>query len=120
MMRWLSHRQFDSEFKTLAKRHNGLEIGFDNAKRLLAIQFDQDRPQTVIAPGKLHRVHSDADFEMWKLEMAVRNLRPNQFPRIWFAQQTRLIAFLSIRSHVDNYDDSAVRQEAIARFAELK
>jgi len=51
--------------------------------------------------------------------MVVKDLRPNQFPRVWFALQPSLISFLAIRSHVDNYDDNTVNGQAEERFDEL-
>jgi hypothetical protein len=44
--------------------------------------------------------------------MAVKGLRQNQSPRIWFAIMGDTLAFLSMRTHIDNYDDNEV--DAIA------
>jgi len=119
-MRWQPHNKFESEFKAIGKRNRKLDQGFEEAKRLLAAQFHPSQPIQVINPGKIHHLHSYADFELWKLEMMVDLLRPSQFPRVWFALQPGVISFLAIRSHTDNYNDDTVTRQAKERFAELQ
>jgi len=119
-MHWQQHSKFESEFKAIGKRNKKLELGFEEAKRLLAVQFHPTQPLQVISPGKIHHLHTYEDFELWKLEMMVDLLRPSQFPRVWFALHLRAITFLAIRSHVDNYDDNSVERQAAERFGEIK
>lgn len=117
--RWRSHRSFEAEFKAIAKRQRDLDESFEAAKKLLGVQFDESDPRQVIAPAKIHRLCVSDVYELWKIEVAVKHLRPSQFPRVWFSLQPNLISFLAIRSHVDNYSDDSVQRQAADRFNEL-
>ena len=57
----------------------------------------------------------------WKVELVVPNsgLRPNQYPRAWFAVKGTNIAFLCISSHIDNYNDAQMDKIALSRVTYL-
>ena len=118
-MLWQSHNSFDNEFSQAGKKIRDLEDGFAIAKKLLAKQFDPSSPMAVIGPGKLHRLHGESTWELWKLEMAVQNLRPNQFPRIWFTVNGEAITFLALGCHMNNYDDNERQRTALERFSDI-
>ncbi len=46
-------------------------------------------------------------------------LRPNQYPRVWFAVKGSIIAFLCIATHIDNYDDETMNRRALERVADM-
>ena len=58
---------------------------------------------------------------MWKTELPIleSGLRPNQYPRVWFAQSGDIIAFLCISSHIDNYNDEEMNQLALSRVSDF-
>ena len=120
-MLWQLHKSFESEFQKASKKIRNLEDGLNAAKRLLEVQFDPLDPKTTISPGKIHRVHSDTIWELWKLEMVIpgSGLRPNQSPRVWFVITGDTIIFLSIGLHTKNYDDNAKNRIAMDRFNEI-
>lgn len=119
LMLWQSHNSFYNEFLQANKKIRNLEAGFTIAKKLLAKQFDPSSPVAVISPGKIHRLHGESTWELWKLEMVVQNLRPNQFPRIWFAVSGEVITFLALGCHVKNYDDNERQRVALERFSDI-
>jgi hypothetical protein len=82
-------------------------------KNVLNFQFNPINPKLIIGPGKIHRVKVRENCEVWKVEMSVKGLRKNQSPRIWLAVAGDTLAFLTIKTHIDNYDDNEVN-----RFAE--
>ena len=83
--------------------------------------FHPANPQTRINPGKLHRVTQNNVWTLWKTELPVikSNLRPNQYPRMWFAQSGAVIAFLCITSHIDNYKDGVMDTLAFSRVTDI-
>jgi hypothetical protein len=120
-MFWQLHESFKNEYRKALKKMRSLDDGFSMAKRLLAAQFDPNHPQQIIAPGKIHRIMANTTWEIWKLEMVVpkSGLRPNQWPRIWFAVAGNTITFLTIGSHTENYDDNKKNQIACNRYSEI-
>jgi hypothetical protein len=58
---------------------------------------------------------------MWKVELVIPDsgLRPNQYPRMWFAVKGAIIAFLCISTHIDNYKDDEINQLAFSRITDL-
>ena len=42
------------------------------------------------------------------MELAVKGIKPNQSPRIWFVVQGSNVAFLCAKSHIDNYNNNEV------------
>lgn len=121
MVSWQSHNGFERDFKRLIKKQRGLDDGFTALKKLLSKQFDPNCPMTVIAPGKIHHVKTDdSGWEIWKVEMMVKGLRPNQCPRVWFAVKGDTITFLVIGSHVDNYENNGMDALAEERYGEVE
>ncbi len=112
MLNFLEHPTFEKEYKDFDSKYHA-EKDLRHLKKIFLVQFDPIAPKPAIGPGKLHRVKICTNScEIWKVEMAVRGLRQNQSPRIWFAVMGNTIAFLTIRTHVSNYDNNEV--DAIA------
>lgn len=121
MISWQLHNGFERDFKKLAKKQCGLEEGLAVLKKLLNRQFDSECQAAVIAPGKIHHIKTDdLGWEIWKVEMMVKGLRPNQWPRVWFAVKGDTITFLAIRSHVDNYENNEMDALAEERYGEVE
>ena len=118
-MLWQSHSNFEIEFKKIARRIRDLDDGLSKAKKLLEKQFHPTDPVQIIAPAKIHRIHAEEVWELWKLEMQVKNLRPSQFPRVWFAVSGNTITFLVVGSHMQNYDNNAMDRCAVERYSEI-
>ena len=118
-MLWQRHNGFDTELKRLAKKIHNLDNGLTKAKKLLEKQFHPSDPVQVIAPAKIHHIQTKDLRILWKLEMQVENLRPSQFPRVWFVISGDTITFLAIRSHIQNYDDNEINRLALDRFSEI-
>lgn len=118
-MYWQQHESFTKEFKKLARSISTLEEDFESTKRLLGLQFNLENPQCVITPAKLHRLHENDTWALWKLEMVVRNVRPNLAPRVWFVRRNSTIVFLSIATHSQNYNDNTQQQESLKRWGKF-
>lgn len=120
-MNFLRHDQFSGELKQLVKKYPGTTAGLSAVERLLEKQFDPTSPDEVIAPGKIHRIHQNAIWSLWKVEMAVpgSGLRPSQWPRMWFAVSGDKIVLLTIVSHTQNYDDNTIDKIAIERASDF-
>lgn len=117
-MQWLEHEAFGRELKKLKKKYPGVGDGLEKIKRLLAVQFDPNDPKEVIAPAKIHRLHQNAIWEMWKVEVLVAGLKPNQWPRVWFVVSGSTVTFLTLGSHTQNYDDNAMDRIALERISD--
>jgi len=93
----------------------------DSFKLICEKQFHPASPQQVIPPGKLHHRKKTDLFSIWKIELVLPNsgLRPNQFPRVWFAVQGSKLAFLCAVTHIDNYDDSEIDRVAEIRVTDI-
>lgn len=120
-MLWQSHDGFDSEYKKLLKKHRQLDDGLKKAKKLLETQFDPNNPQSVIGPGKIHRITTNQTWGIWKLEVVLigSGLRPNQWPRMWFAISGDTFTLLTIAGHSQNYDNNAQDKLALDRYMEI-
>ena len=112
MLNFIFHPRFSKEAAGLERRFPFFSAGLDSFKRICEVHFDPLSPRQVIAPAKLHRVKYFNDFTIWKIELAVKNLRANQFPRIWFAVRGATVVFLCIATHIDNYRDDALNKES--------
>lgn len=112
MLNFVTHPHFEKEAATLKRRFPHFEAGIESFKRICEVHFDPVSPRQVIAPAKLHRVKSFESFTIWKIELAVKNLRSNQFPRVWFAIRGATIVFLCVATHIDNHDDNTMNREA--------
>lgn len=105
MLSFIDHPCFNKEAAVLQRRLPKFIDGLKSFKRICEVHFNPTEPRQVIAPGKLHRIKVLDNYTIWKIELAVANLRPNQFPRIWFAIQGSTIVFLCSGAHMDNYND---------------
>lgn len=112
MLDFVYHPHFEREAANLKRRFHCFEDGVESFKRICEIHFHPISPKQVIAPAKLHRVKCFENFVIWKIELAVKNLRPNQFPRIWFAIHGATLVFLCTATHIDNYNDKEKDIEA--------
>ncbi len=119
MISFISHLSFEKEAAKLKRRFSYLNKALESFKMLCEFQFHPLDPQQRIAPAKLHRVTQNDLWSIWKIELAVPGLKPNQFPRIWFAVKGSNIAFLCIASHIDNYNDNQMNQAAIERINDI-
>lgn len=122
MIKFLYHDSIEKEIKKLERKWCQLRReGFKRFELLCEKQFDPVSPQQVIGPGKLHRITQNNIWTLWKVELVVPNagLRPNQYPRVWFAVQGTIVAFLCITTHIDNYTDIEMDQIALKRVADI-
>lgn len=119
MISFISHLSFEKEAAKLKRRFSHLDKALESFKMLCELQFHPLNPKQIIAPAKLHRITQNDIWSIWKVELAVHGLKPNQFPRIWFAVKGSSIAFLCIVSHIDNYSDNQLNQVAIARISDI-
>lgn len=122
MITFLCHDGFVKEIAALEKRRlRYIRESFEGFQRLCEFHFHPTSPQPRIAPGKLHRVTQNDAWTMWKTELPVihSGLRPNQFPRMWFAQSGAIIAFLCISSHIHNYNNEEMDRLALSRITDL-
>ena len=101
MLEFLNHSEFDKETVDISRRFRTFNNGLESFKLICEKQFDPINPQLVIPPGKIHHRKKTELFSMWKIELVLPNsgLRPNQFPRVWFAVQGIKIAFLCVGGH---------------------
>ena len=119
-MNWQEHNSFVAEYKKLSKKQHRIDDYFAKLKKLLSKQFDPSNPIEVIAPGKIHHVTTaETGIAFWKVEMMVEGLRPNQWPRVWFAIKGDTITFLVIKSHTDNYDNNSEDLIAQNRYSDI-
>jgi hypothetical protein len=120
-MLWQEHDSFVKELKKICGKYPQVSDGVARVKRLLSVQFDPLRPEEIIAPGKIHRVRGDTTWELWKVEVLVpkSGLKPNQWPRMWFAVSGETITFLAIVTHMTNYDNNDIDKLAIKRLSDI-
>lgn len=105
-MKFIESDNFKKKLKSLTKKYKKNNvIGFESLKKLLEKQFDQNFPEEVIGPGKIHRIESLEGGDFWKVEMNVTGLRPSQWPRVWFYISCNIIYFLNVAIHQSNYND---------------
>ena len=117
MIDFISHPKFEKEISALERRFNNTKEGLKSFERLCGVQFNPENPQRIIAPAKLHRIRQNDIWTLWKIELAVKGLRSNQFPRMWFCVQGAKIGFLCIGTHIDNYND--MDNEALGRLTDI-
>ncbi|OGF21149.1 hypothetical protein A2257_01415 [Candidatus Falkowbacteria bacterium RIFOXYA2_FULL_38_12] len=60
----------------------------------------------------MHRIKCFDNFTIWKIELAIKNVRSNQSPRVWFAVCGATVAFLCVKTHIDNYNNNSTDREA--------
>lgn len=121
MLEFILHPNFEKEAAKHKKRFNDLTGDLKKFERLCEIQFNPTNPRAIIAPGKLHPITKNALWQIWKIELVVTNtgLRPNQFPRVWFAVEGSKIALLCIQTHMDNYNDNDINIIASERVRDI-
>jgi hypothetical protein len=121
MIEFLYHDGLQKEIAALERRFRQLRDGFQRFELLCQVQFNPTDPKQIIAPAKLHRVTQNDLWTMWKIELVVPNsgLRPNQYPRVWFAIRGAVVAFLCMGTHMDNYNDAEMDQLALTRITDL-
>jgi len=88
---------------------------------LEATDWKRVTPDPERLPAKLHRITQNDVWTLWKVELVVpkSGLRPNQYPRLWFAVKGVNIAFLCIGSHIDNYRDGDMDRLALSRLGDI-
>lgn len=121
MLEFLNHPEFEKETADISRRFRTFNDGLEVFKRLCEKQFHPVYPQLVISPGKIHHRKKTELFSIWKVELVLPNsgLRPNQFPRVWFAVQGTKIAFLCTGTHIDNYNDNKMDRVAENRATDI-
>jgi hypothetical protein len=115
MINFSSHISFETEITKLKRQFNKIDEGLESFKKLCGVQFDPISPKQIIAPAKLHRITQNDIWTLWKIELAVKSVRSNQSPRVWFAIKGTTIVFLCAHSHVNNYSDSEINFIATTR-----
>jgi len=121
MIQFLYHDSIQKEIVALEKRFRTIREGFFAFERLCEVQFNSINPRQVIAPKKLHRVTQNNIWTLWKVELIIPNsgLKPNQWPRLWFAVKGSIIVFLCIASHIDNHRDEEMNHLSLSRVADF-
>lgn len=118
MIEYIDHPSFEKECAAL-RRFSELPEAIEALKRLLDIQFHPIDPKPAIGPGKIHMRTNYDNCVLWKVEMAVKGLRKNQSPRVWFGVQGSSLAFLCIGTHIDNYSDNELEEKAKERLSDI-
>lgn len=111
MINFIEHPKFTKLYLSFCKTYSS-KNDLEYLKKILTVQFDPINPKQAIGPGKIHRVKVFETYELWKVEMSVKGLKKNQSPRIWFVVSGDTLAFLVLKSHIDNYDNNKVDKEA--------
>lgn len=121
MIEFIYHDSIQKEITAIERRFRNIKDGLAAFERLCEVQFSPINPKQVIAPAKLHRITSNDIWTLWKIELVIpkSGLRPNQFPRMWFAVKGAVITLLCIASHVDDYDDKERTQLALSRVTDI-
>ena len=121
MIEFFYHDGIHKEIAALERRFRTIREGLAAFERLCEVQFNPTNPKQVIAPAKLHRVTQNDIWTLWKTELVIPNsgLRPNQWPRVWFAVKGAMIAFLCISSHIDNYNVEDMDNVAVSRVSDF-
>lgn len=120
-LEFIYHDGVEKEIAALERRFRTIRDGLIIFERLCEKQFHPLSPQQVIAPGKLHRVSQNDIWTLWKAELVVpkSGLKPNQWPRVWFAVKGVVLVFLCIGSHADNYDNNEMDRLASLRVGDM-
>lgn len=121
MIEFFYHDGIQKEVASFERRFRTIRDGIAVFERLCKVQFNPTEPQQVIAPAKLHRIKQNDIWVIWKIELVVPNagLRPNQYPRMWFAVKGANIAFLCMATHIDNYSDKEMDKLAMSRASDF-
>ncbi|MEK7213531.1 MAG: hypothetical protein AAB637_00235 [Patescibacteria group bacterium] len=121
MIEFFYHDNIQKEIAVFEKRFRAIREAIAIFERLCNTQFNPTKPQQIIAPAKLHRVTQNTMWTLWKIELVVPNssLRPNQYPRMWFAVKGANIAVLCMTTHIDNHSDEKMNKVALSRITDL-
>lgn len=121
MIEFLYHDGIQKEIAAFERRFRTIRDGLKSFERLCEVQFNPTAPRQIIAPAKLHRITQNDLWTMWKVELVVpkSNLRPNKYPRMWFAVQGSMIAFLCMATHIDNYQNVEMSRNAMNRVTDI-
>ncbi|MDP3935068.1 MAG: hypothetical protein Q8Q46_02555 [Candidatus Giovannonibacteria bacterium] len=121
MIEFLYHDGIKKEIAALERRFRNIQEGFKHFERLCEVQFNPTNPKQIIDAGKLHRISQNDIWAMWKIELVIpkSGLRPNQYPRMWFAVKGNIIAFLCIVTHIDNYNEEELGRQALSRVTDI-
>lgn len=121
MIEFLYHDGIQKEIDALERRFRHIKEGLKAFERLCEVQFDPKDPKQVITPSKLHRISQNEIWTIWKVELVIpkSNLRPNQYPRMWFGVKGSIISFLCISTHIDNYDEHEIDSLALNRITDI-
>lgn len=100
--------------KKLQSKHPTFREDFKKAYTLLNNHLCVAKPTKPISPKRLTQLHHSDDFEVWKYQVMVQGLRPNQWPRMWVGviRQVDLLVPLVLDAHQNNYNDSDNEREA--------
>jgi len=113
------HYRFIKEWQKFCKKFIDGDKAIVELEKLLKKHFDGNL-DPVIGPKSLYSVNNTGDIEMWKVHCAVKGLRKNQRPRIYFFKHSEnKISFLCFGTHLDNYNDQELRADAINRAKEI-
>jgi len=113
------HEIFLNEWKRFCRRFIEGGKAIIELEQLLRQHFESDFGP-VIGSKSLYLVPGTGDIEMWKVHCAVKGLRKNQRPRIYFfIHSENKLSFLCFGTHLKNYDDQKIRIMAIERAKEI-
>ncbi len=121
MIEFIYHSGIEKEIIVFKRQFHLIKEAFEIFERLCNRQFNPSNPEVVIAPAKLHRVHQNEVWSLWKIELSVpkSGLRPNQFPRVWFAVHGTVMVFLCMATHINNYSDEEMNHLALSRVTDV-
>jgi len=121
MIEFLYHDGIQKEIAALERRFRRIRDGLRAFELLCEVQFHPTNPRQVIAPAKIHRITQNDVWTIWKIELVIPDsgLRPNQYPRMWFAVKGAISALLCISTHIDNYNDAEMDRIALSRITDL-
>ena len=113
------HNSFLKEWKKFCRKFIEGNKAIIDLEQLLKKHFNNNFGP-VIGPKSLHLTNNTGDIEMWKVYCAVKGLRKNQRPRIYFFKHSEnKISLLCFGTHLNNYDDQKLRAEAVDRAKEI-
>ena len=113
------HSNFLKEWKKFCRKFIEGNKAIIDLEQLLKKHFSSNSGP-VIGPKSLYLASNTGDIEMWKVYCAVKGLRKNQRPRIYFFKYSdNKISFLCFGTHLNNYNDQKLRLTAITRAKEI-
>ncbi len=113
------HYRFLKEWEKFCRKFIDGNKGIIELEKLLRKHFDGNLDPAIGAKS-LYLVNNTGDIEMWKVHCAIKGLKKNQRPRIYFFKHSEnKISFLCFGTHLNNYNDQKLRAEAINRAKEI-